>query len=83
MGLPGFGAERALYKTSGHYQMTESHGQTGGIVPAFFHCGSCYREHGKLVRTCTICVPCPPGVLPNGCGGCETYTVPCSSGESH
>lgn len=44
------------------------------------NCGPCYWSNGVCLQQCETCVPCPPGKLPNGCGGCTPTTVPCSAG---
>ena len=92
MNMPGFGAIASLYNAStydclanawpsvagAHFGPSDRTPQTG-IHPAaiIHHCGTCYLSNGQCVQDCTTCFPCPPHVLPNGCGGCETVTVPC------
>jgi hypothetical protein len=44
------------------------------------NCDPCYSSNGVCLQRCETCVPCPPGKLPNGCGGCTTTTVPCTAG---
>ena len=84
MSFPGFAAESALYETSGRYQMAAGFAGLTGVAPQaplLRHCGPCYWSDGQCVQDCTTCIPCPPGHLPNGCGGCDTETVPCKSGH--
>lgn len=81
MSLPGFGAESTLYNASRHYQRAARIYYSGEITPQQFlpaPCGSCYLSNGECVQDCTICRPCPPGVKPNGCGGCDTVTKACA-----
>jgi hypothetical protein len=93
MSMPGFGATASLYKASTYYCLANGWPSVAGahfgprdltpqagIHPAgtsIRHCGDCYRSNGECVMDCTICLPCPKGVLPNGCGGCTTETVRC------
>lgn len=93
MNMPGFGATASLYKTSIYYCVANGWPSVAGahfgpsnltpqagIHPAgiIHHCGDCYWSNGECVMDCTTCIPCPKGVQPNGCGGCETTTVPCN-----
>jgi hypothetical protein len=43
------------------------------------NCDPCYWSNGVCLQQCVNCVPCPPGKLPNGCGGCTSTTVPCTA----
>lgn len=85
MRLPGFVADVSLYKVSSHYQIAGGLDYSQGVTLqensslGFRHCGSCYWSDGQCVQDCTTCIPCPPGVKPNGCGGCDTVTVPCKA----
>ena len=81
MRLPGFGAQSSLYKTSGYYQMAGGFEHVDGITSQLIECGPCFWSDGKCVRNCTFCSRCPPGVKPNGCGGCTTTTEGCPTNE--
>ena len=81
MSFPKFSAESALYNTTEHYRMRGGFAYSSGMAVQQFlpirDCGPCYWSNGSCVQDCSICTPCPPGVKPNGCGGCETFTGPC------
>jgi hypothetical protein len=60
MRLPGFGAESALYKTTGHYQMSQGLNRSGEILPQrlkqkFHSCTKCYWRNEECVAWCTDC----------------------------
>lgn len=93
MRLPGFDAERALYRTAVHYKMAVGTEYFGGIaVPAtvapgpfapsitqpICTCSKCYASGGRCVEDCTCTLPCPKGQQPNGCGHQTTTTRPCT-----
>ena len=81
MNIPGYTAEASLCKTSGRYGYSlRAFAQANtGVIPSLIRrCGPCYRDDtGACVRDCTN--PCPPGHLPNGCGG--TDTIPCAPSQ--
>ena len=57
--------------------------RAAGTSPPELYLGKCdvecYCGDGGCLRDCEICVPCPKGVLPNGCGGCVVHTVACGA----
>lgn len=79
MNIPGFGAEAALYRTSGHYYVTRSVDQLSGvmlpqfIIPPEAICGPCFREKttGGCIKHCVDCQP-GPRFQP-----CQVFTVRC------
>jgi hypothetical protein len=42
MSLPGFRAQRSLYRMTGHYLMAASFDHTQGIIAQKTTCGPCY-----------------------------------------
>ena len=94
--LAGFDAESGPYRNSGRSRMAvagENYSGTPSPVP--FPVGhwppcpwppypapppGCYWRNGACVQDVMICVPCLPGVQPNGdCGGWHVSHVPCSA----
>jgi hypothetical protein len=43
------------------------------------NCDPCFWSNGVCLQRCVTCEPCPPGKLPNGCGGCTFTTEPCDA----
>jgi len=83
MPLPGFNAERSLYKTSAHYYLMRPFIQTAGVIPQQFPlpvvCGPCEyvnRITGECAQTCSGLRCFPGGPWGITCIR-ETYTVPC------
>jgi hypothetical protein len=75
MRLPGFSADRSVYRTSGHYRAAMSGDGSAGRLQLSFTCGA-------PVYTCKTCGPNTPCcVAPNGEEWCDVESRCCEDGN--